>query len=52
LLAALASEKQEILLDQDIHASTYCQRNMDAAAKCEEFLGQIGQNVDIKDTAT
>ncbi len=40
------------LLDQDIHASTIVKGYMDAAHKCDEFLATIGQNVDIKDTAT
>jgi len=39
------------LLDQDIHASTIVKGYMDAAAKCDEFLAQLGQNVDLKDTA-
>ena len=40
------------LLDQDIHASTIVKGYMDAAHKCEEFLAQISQPVDLKDTAS
>ena len=33
------------LLDQDIHASTIVKGYMDAATRCEEFLGNISQPV-------
>ena len=39
------------LLDQDIHASTIVKGYMDAAARCEEFLGNISQPVSLTDTA-
>ncbi len=39
------------LLDQDIHASTIVKGYMDAAARCEEFLGNISQPVSLNDTA-